>query len=234
MLNGTPFTIIGVLPATLKFPFGQSQVWAARVYDLEGLPPDLVARGTGYLDVGANIDLGAGMTLQLHAGNGRVAGAGNDVWNWNDAKIGLSKAYSGGWAATAALTKAFPKTSIYDNYTLGIPNSAGVIESSNPGKATLVLSITTFDTVDEAVRLANDSPFGLAAGVWSSNIETAISVAKRILSGTVWINAYYDAGLPFVMPMGGYKGSGIGRELGREGLDQYYETKAVHIRLEQG
>ena len=97
-----------------------------------------------------------------------------------------------------------------------------------------VLSITTFDTADEAVRLANDSPFGLAAGVWSSNIETAISVAKRILSGTVWINAYYDAGLPFVMPMGGYKGSGIGRELGREGLDQYYETKAVHIRLEQG
>jgi acyl-CoA reductase-like NAD-dependent aldehyde dehydrogenase len=97
-----------------------------------------------------------------------------------------------------------------------------------------VLSITTFDTADEAVRLANDSPFGLAAGVWSSNIETAIGVAKRILSGTVWINAYYDAGLPFVMPMGGYKGSGIGRELGREGLDQYYETKAVHIRLEQG
>jgi acyl-CoA reductase-like NAD-dependent aldehyde dehydrogenase len=97
-----------------------------------------------------------------------------------------------------------------------------------------VLSITTFDTADEAVRLANDSPFGLAAGVWSSNIETAIGVAKRIQSGTVWINAYYDAGLPFVMPMGGYKGSGIGRELGREGLDQYYETKAVHIRLEQG
>ncbi|GAB3042862.1 aldehyde dehydrogenase family protein [Parafrigoribacterium mesophilum] len=94
-----------------------------------------------------------------------------------------------------------------------------------------VLSITTFDTIDDAVRLANDSSFGLAASIWSSNIDTAINTAKRIQSGTVWINAYHDAGLPFVMPMGGYKGSGIGRELGREGLDQYYETKAVHIRL---
>jgi uncharacterized protein (TIGR02001 family) len=100
------------------------------------------ARGTGYLDIGANLDLGSGMTLQLHAGNGRVAGSGNDIWNWNDAKIGLAKAYDGGWTATAALTKAFPKTGAYDNYTLGIPNSGGVIETSYPAKATLVLSIT--------------------------------------------------------------------------------------------
>jgi len=94
-----------------------------------------------------------------------------------------------------------------------------------------VLSITTFDTADEAVCLANDSSFGLAAAVWSSNLDTAIKTAKKIHAGTVWINSYYDAGLPFAMPMGGYKNSGIGRELGREGLDQYYETKAVHIRL---
>ena len=94
-----------------------------------------------------------------------------------------------------------------------------------------VLSITAFDSADDAVRLANDSPFGLAAAVWSTNLDTAINTAKRIRSGTVWINAYHDAGLPFVMPMGGYKSSGIGRELGREGLDQYYETKAIHVRL---
>lgn len=96
-----------------------------------------------------------------------------------------------------------------------------------------VLSVTAFDTVDEAIRLANDSSYGLAAGVWSSNVDTAIKTAKGVRAGTVWVNAYYDAGLPFAMPMGGYKNSGIGRELGREGLDQYYETKAVHIRLAQ-
>lgn len=94
-----------------------------------------------------------------------------------------------------------------------------------------VLSVATFDTADDAVRLANDSPFGLAAAVWSSNIDVALNTAKRIRSGTVWLNAYHDAGLPFVMPMGGYKSSGIGRELGREGLQQYYETKAIHLRL---
>jgi acyl-CoA reductase-like NAD-dependent aldehyde dehydrogenase len=94
-----------------------------------------------------------------------------------------------------------------------------------------VLSITAFDTVDDAVRLANDSEYGLAAGVWSSNIDVAMATAKRIRAGTVWVNAYYDAGLPFVMPMGGYKSSGIGRELGREGLEQYFETKGIHVRL---
>ncbi len=100
------------------------------------------ARGTGYLDVGANIDLGTGLTLILHAGNGRVAGDGNDIWNWRDAKVGVSRAWAGGWSATAAYTKAWGKTDVYDNYTLGIPNSAGVVESSNLGQGTLVVSVT--------------------------------------------------------------------------------------------
>jgi acyl-CoA reductase-like NAD-dependent aldehyde dehydrogenase len=94
-----------------------------------------------------------------------------------------------------------------------------------------VLAVTPFDTPDEAVRLANDSPYGLASAVWSTNIDTAIKTSKRLRAGTVWINAYHDAGLPFCMPMGGYKSSGIGRELGREGLAQYFETKAIHLRL---
>jgi betaine-aldehyde dehydrogenase len=94
-----------------------------------------------------------------------------------------------------------------------------------------VLCVAAFDTFDDAIRLANDSPYGLAAAVWTSNVNTALHAAKRLRAGTVWVNAYYDAGLPFVMPMGGYKASGIGRELGREGLEQYYETKAIHLRL---
>jgi len=94
-----------------------------------------------------------------------------------------------------------------------------------------VLAVTPFDTADDAVRLANDSPYGLAAAVWSSNVNTVLTTAKRLRAGTVWINAYHDAGLPFCMPMGGYKTSGLGRELGREGLAEYYETKAIHLRL---
>ncbi len=100
------------------------------------------ARGTVYLDLGANVDLGGGHTLILHAGDGRVAGAGNAIWNWRDAKVGVSRAWSGGWSATAAYTRAWGKTAAYDNYTLGIPNSAGIVETSNPGMGTLVVSIT--------------------------------------------------------------------------------------------
>jgi uncharacterized protein (TIGR02001 family) len=100
------------------------------------------ARGTGYLDLGANVDLGSGHTLILHAGNGRVAGDGNAIWNWRDAKVGVSKAFSGGWNTTAAYTRAWGKTDAYDNYTLGIPNSTGRSESSDVGKGTLLVSIS--------------------------------------------------------------------------------------------
>ncbi|HET8559615.1 MAG TPA: aldehyde dehydrogenase family protein [Marmoricola sp.] len=94
-----------------------------------------------------------------------------------------------------------------------------------------VLAVTPFDTAEDAVRIANDSPYGLAAAVWSTNVNTVLTTAKRLRAGTVWINAYHDAGLPFCMPMGGYKTSGFGRELGREGLAEYFETKSIHLRL---
>lgn len=94
-----------------------------------------------------------------------------------------------------------------------------------------VLSVLTFDDAAQAARLANDTMYGLAAAVWTQDVDTALRTAKAIRAGTVWINAYHDAGLAFVMPFGGYKSSGFGRELGREGLNEYFETKAIHLRL---
>jgi acyl-CoA reductase-like NAD-dependent aldehyde dehydrogenase len=73
--------------------------------------------------------------------------------------------------------------------------------------------------------------YGLAAAVWTKDLDVAFTTARGIRAGTVWVNAYHDAGLAFVLPFGGYKASGIGRELGREGLDEYLEKKAIHIRL---
>jgi acyl-CoA reductase-like NAD-dependent aldehyde dehydrogenase len=94
-----------------------------------------------------------------------------------------------------------------------------------------VLSVLTFDDHAEAVRLANDTEYGLAAGLWTRDIDVALRTAKAIRAGTVWVNAYHDAGLSVAMPFGGYKSSGFGRELGRDGLGEYLETKSVHVRL---
>jgi len=93
-----------------------------------------------------------------------------------------------------------------------------------------VLAVIPFDGVDDAVRIANDSVFGLAAGVWTNNVKKAHEVARRLQAGTVWINAYnfYDAGMPF----GGYKQSGFGRDLGPDCLDDYTQVKSVWVNLE--
>ncbi|MGZ4203921.1 MAG: aldehyde dehydrogenase family protein [Actinomycetota bacterium] len=90
-----------------------------------------------------------------------------------------------------------------------------------------VLSVIKYDSVEDAVTMANDSIYGLGGGVWSKDIPRAISVAKRIRTGTVWINDYHL--LNAYAPFGGYKQSGVGRELGTWGLREYQQTKYIHV-----
>ncbi len=90
-----------------------------------------------------------------------------------------------------------------------------------------VLSVIRYKDVAEAIRMANDSIYGLAGGVWSSDPEKAMAVASSLKVGTVWINEWHL--LNERAPFGGYKQSGIGREFGMEGLLEYTETKHIHI-----
>src|SRR5688572_18470014 len=92
-----------------------------------------------------------------------------------------------------------------------------------------VLAVLTFDDFEQGVKLANQTIYGLAAGIWTKDIQKAHRAAKAIRAGTVWINSYnsYDSGAPF----GGFKASGFGRDLGREALDGYLETKTVWVGL---
>ncbi len=92
-----------------------------------------------------------------------------------------------------------------------------------------VLSVITFDDIDEGVALANQTMYGLAAGIWTQDMSKAFHVARAVKAGTVWVNTYnlYDSSAPF----GGYKASGFGRDLGREALDNYTETKTVWMGL---
>src|ERR1700674_5828146 len=92
-----------------------------------------------------------------------------------------------------------------------------------------VLSVLTFDDIDEVIAQANDNPYGLAAAVWTRDVKKAHSVSRRLKAGTVWINTYglMNASLPF----GGYKSSGFGRELGARALEHYTETKTVWLNM---
>jgi phenylacetaldehyde dehydrogenase len=92
-----------------------------------------------------------------------------------------------------------------------------------------VLVAAPFSDLDEIAAVANDSEFGLGAGIWTQDIRKAHAMAKKLRAGTVWINCYnvFDAALPF----GGYKQSGWGREMGHEVLNNYTEVKAVTTLL---
>lgn len=94
-----------------------------------------------------------------------------------------------------------------------------------------VLSIITFETEEEAIHIANDTDYGLAAGVWSKNIFRAMRVVRSLRAGITWINTYHPTFNE--LPWGGYKQSGWGRELGIHGIDAYLETKQININLDE-
>ena len=92
-----------------------------------------------------------------------------------------------------------------------------------------VVVAAPFQSLDDIAAAANDSEYGLGAGIWTQDISKAHALAKKLRAGTVWINCYnvFDASLPF----GGYKQSGWGREMGHEALEAYTEVKAVTAQL---
>jgi len=92
-----------------------------------------------------------------------------------------------------------------------------------------VLSVIRYRSVDEAIAMANDSMYGLGGAVFSRDIPKAISIAKRIRTGTVWINDFHL--INALAPFGGYRQSGVGRELGPHGLLEYTQVKHIHVDL---
>ena len=88
-----------------------------------------------------------------------------------------------------------------------------------------VLAVIPYDGDDEAIALANDSEFGLAGTVWSTDDERATEVARAVRTGTIGVNDYQ---LDFRAPFGGVKASGIGRELGPEGLEAFFALKSIY------
>jgi acyl-CoA reductase-like NAD-dependent aldehyde dehydrogenase len=92
-----------------------------------------------------------------------------------------------------------------------------------------VMSVIPFASIDDALAMANDNDYGLAAAVWTTDVKKALRAAQALRAGIVWINDTQPA--PTEMPWGGYKQSGIGRELGREGVEDFLEKKSVYLNL---
>lgn len=105
-----------------------------------------------------------------------------------------------------------------------IPDHARLVREEQFGP---VVPVLAYDDIEDAIARANDTEYGLAGSVWTSDPQRGEAVAMRIDSGTVWVNKYLD--LPEDVPFGGVKQSGIGREKGLEGLHEYMQVKVVNI-----
>src|SRR4029450_11813758 len=95
-----------------------------------------------------------------------------------------------------------------------------------------VLSIIGFDTEEDAIRIANDTIYGLAAGIWTQDLGRAVRVPKLLRAGTTRVNTY--RAISYMMPFGGMKHSGLGRESGIEAIKQYLETKSGRLSYAKG
>ena len=109
---------------------------------------------------------------------------------------------------------------------VGVDNDAAIAQEEVFGPVLIVLR---FDDDDEAVRIANDSSYGLAGAVMSRSLERGMNIARRVRTGSFGVNGgmFYGADAPF----GGYKNSGVGRQCGIEGFQQYLETKTIGHRI---
>ncbi len=216
--DADPAIAIAGAANAIFFNHGQCCVAGSRLYVQEDNFDEVVA---GVTDIAKSIKLGDGMDPETQMGPlvsdeqlRRVTGylkSGKD--DGAEARSGGGRWGDRGYfVEPTVLTNTSPDMSVVREEIFGP-----------------VVVAAPFETIDDIAKVANDTPYGLGAGIWTKDISKAHALAKKIRAGTVWINCYniFDAALPF----GGYKQSGWGREMGHEALEAYTEVKAVCAQL---
>jgi phenylacetaldehyde dehydrogenase len=212
-----PAAITGVAGAVF-FNQGECCVAGTRLYVQESCYDEVVA---GVAEIAKSIQVGDGLDLDTQMGplvsaeqlatvtgyieSGRADGA--EILSG-----GARRGERGYFVEPTVISKTRPDMRVVDEEIFGP-----------------VLVAAPFRDVDDVVAMANNTPYGLGAGIWTDDLSTAHTLAKRLRAGTVYVNCYniFDAALPF----GGYKQSGWGREMGHEALESYTEVKAVCAQL---
>jgi 4-guanidinobutyraldehyde dehydrogenase/NAD-dependent aldehyde dehydrogenase len=133
-----------------------------------------------------------------------------------------AKLLAGGKRTLIETGGTYVEPTIFD----GVTNAMKIAQEEIFGP---VLSVIAFDTAEEAIAIANDTPYGLAAGIWTSDISKAHKTARAVRAGSVWVNQY-DGG-DMTAPFGGFKQSGNGRDKSLHALEKYTELKATWIKL---
>ena len=210
--------ISGIFAAT-----GQTCIAGSRLLVERSIHDDFVAR---LVEVAKTAKIGDPMSLDTHVGPVTTPPQFKKVMDYLDiAKAEGANCILGGGAYTGegARGSQFVQPTIFT----GVTNDMRIAQEEVFGP---VLSVIPFDDEDEAVQIGNDINFGLAAGVWTSDMGRAIRMSERLRAGTVWVNTYRV--VSYMTPFGGYKRSGLGRENGQQAIMAYLQQKSVWIATE--
>ena len=207
--------ISGIFAAT-----GQTCIAGSRLLVHRSIHDQFVAR---LVEVAGAATIGDPMLVDTHVGPVTTPAQYQKILNY----IAIGKAegaqciLGGGPCRVAGATgQQFVQPTIFT----GVSNEMRIAQEEVFGP---VLSIIPFDTEDDAVRIGNDIVYGLAAGVWTSDMGRALRMSERLKAGTVWVNTY--RAVSFTSPFGGYKRSGEGRESGKEAIKEFLQVKSVWI-----